>query len=118
MTNILLLITYFVLTCSGLTFMKLGTTSPLKISFEGGLSFSIGFVSLAGYVLYLCSFLLFTKLVTMFDLSYIMPLSTGVVQIVSVIIAMSIFHEQLRPVHIAGIVLVIAGVVAMNLQRT
>ncbi len=62
------------------------------------------------------SFLLFTQLVTMFDLSYIVPITTGIVQVASLIAAVKIFKEDLSINGIIGIVMVISGIVLMNLK--
>ena len=72
----ILIVLYLFLTISGLILMKKGG-NPGSIAFESGnMNFGISLISLAGFVCYLGSFLLFTRLVVMFDLSYIMPLAT------------------------------------------
>ena len=118
MGDIIFMGMYFVFTCTGLALMRQGALAggSLEISFNGGFSFSIGFISLLGYISYLVSFLMFTRLVSMFPLSFVMPVVTGIVQVLSVIIAFAIFKEEMRIINIIGIVLVIAGIVAINLK--
>ena len=116
MYNIILLVVYFVLTCSGLTFMKLGEAAPLKVGLSQGFTFSVGFKSLLGYILYIGSFLVYTKLITLFDISYLIPVTMGIVQILTVIIAITIIGEPLRATTIIGVGLVVAGITVMNLK--
>ena len=71
-----------------------------------------------GFICYLASFLLFTRIVTKFDLSYIMPICTGVVQIVTLIAAKLIFKEIITTQGLVGAVLVILGIVIMNFPQT
>ena len=81
---------------------------------EGSINFGMSLVSLAGFVCYLGSFLLFTRMVVMFDLSYIMPLITGIVQILTLVASKFIFKEEISINGIIGISLVIVGIVIMN----
>ena len=95
-------------------FIKKGG-NPGKITVnkkEIGLSMSP--TSAIGFLCYLCSFLLFTKIVVMFDLSYIMPIVTGIIQIITLIIAKILFKEKLTNKSIMGASLVIVGIFLMN----
>ena len=116
MFNTIFFLLYFFFTCAGLTFMKLGADSPIRIGLSPEISFAVGYKSLIGYIFYICSFFMFTWIVQKFELSYVMPVATGIVQVLSVIIAVLIFKENLRPATMIGIGLVIAGIVAMNLK--
>ena len=69
-------IIYILFTTLGLVFMKLGQNNPLTISFKNGVMMKIGFVSLLGFLFYICSFLLWQKLLVSFDLSFIVPIAT------------------------------------------
>lgn len=118
MMKIILVIIYLILTISGLVLMKKGGNSG-TISFNNGdANFAINLISLAGLFCYLCSFLLFTKIVVMFDLSYIMPICTGIVQICTLIASKIVFKENISVYGIIGASLVIVGIVVMNLKKT
>lgn len=105
---------YLILTVSGLILMKKGG-NPGSIAVEGGnFNFGISLISLAGFVCYLCSFLLFTRLVVMFDLSYIMPLTTGIVQILTLVSSYLIFKEDFSLRAVIGASIVIIGIIVMN----
>ncbi len=112
--QIILIIIYLILTLSGLILMKKGG-NPGSLAFENGtMNFGISLISLAGFVCYLGSFLLFTRLVVMFDLSYIMPISTGIVQILTLVASKVIFNENISVQGIIGASLVIIGIIVMN----
>ena len=109
---------YLVLTLSGLIFMKLGGNSGSLALNEGTINFSINWISAIGFVCYLGSFLLFTKLVIMFDLSYIMPLVTGVVQIATLVASKVVFKELITTQGLIGAIIIIVGIIVMNLPQT
>ncbi len=112
----ILVIIYLILTLSGLFFIKKGG-NPGKLKLQKKeMSFSINLISAIGLLSYLCSFLLFTKIVVMFDLSYIMPIVTGIVQVMTLIIANVFFKESISKKGIIGASLVILGIIIMNFK--
>ena len=109
-----LIFIYVILSLSGLTLMKKGG-NPGKININRkDINLSMSPVSALGLVCYLCSFLLFTKIVVMFDLSYIMPIVTGVIQVLTLVLANIIFKEKINKLSIMGASLVIIGILLMN----
>lgn len=108
---------YLVLTVSGLILMKKGGNSGTFSMNNGDIGFSINGISAMGFVCYICSFLLFTRLVIMFDLSYIMPLSTGIVQILTLIASKVVFKENISTQGIIGACIIIAGIIIMNYKK-
>jgi multidrug transporter EmrE-like cation transporter len=108
---------YLVLTLSGLIFMKLGGNSGTISLNQGTIGFSINWISLIGFICYICSFLLFTRIVIMFDLSYIMPICTGIVQIATLIASKLVFKETIGMQGIIGASIVIIGIIIMNLPK-
>lgn len=105
---------YLVLTIAGLVLMKLGGNPGTLALKAGSMEMSMSIVSAIGFVCYIGSFLLFTRMVVMFDLSYIFPLCTGIVQIVTLIAAVIIFKEEITIQTIIGVALIIIGIIAMN----
>lgn len=107
---------YLVLTILGLVFMKLGG-NPGTISFrDGSFAFSMSTVSAIGFVCYICSFLLFTRIVVLFDLSFIYPLTTGIVQIITLVASYFVFKEKISVTGLVGAALVIVGIIIMNIK--
>lgn len=115
--KVVLVIIYLFLTVSGLILMKKGGNAG-KISISAGeFNFSISLISCLGFLCYICSFLLYTRIVMMFEnLSYITPICTGLSQIMVIIASWLILKEQLTGLTIGGVALVIAGIVIMNLK--
>lgn len=96
--------------------MKLGGDS-LSLNFSGGVNLKVGFVTALGFFSYLCSFLLWQKLLTSFDLSYIVPLTTGISQIVILLIGMILFNESINLTGIIGVILTVIGVILIGLGK-
>ena len=70
--------------------------------------------SLVGYMCYGISFLLYTVIISKFELGYISPILSGVVQIVTLIVAFFVFKEQFSLNAGIGAAMIIAGVIIMN----
>ena len=115
--KIILVIIYLLLSVSGLVLMKLGGNSGTLAMKEGTITFGINWISAIGFVCYICSFLLFTKIVIMFDLSYIMPLVTGIVQILTLVASYVVFKENISMQGIIGATIIIAGIIIMNFKK-
>lgn len=115
--KIVLVVIYLILTISGLILMKKGGNSGTLSIANGNANFAINLISFAGLFCYLFSFLLFTKIVIMFDLSYIMPICTGIVQIMSLVASKIVFKENISIYGIIGASLVIIGIVVMNIKK-
>lgn len=112
----LLSIVYIIFTTGGITFMKLGGDS-LKLSFKDGFAFSMGWKTFLGFVLYLVSFLLWQKLIVKYDLSTMVPLMTGIVQIVILIIGYLVLHESISKMSLFGVFVIITGIIIMVLGK-
>lgn len=107
---------YIALTTGGLFCLKAGGDS-LALSFKDGISFKIGFITTLGFLLYVCSFLLWQKLLATYDLSYIVPLTTGIIQIIVLMIGYFAFKETVSITNVIGIVAVIIGVVLISIKK-
>ena len=101
---------YILLTTGGLFCFKLGGDS-LSISFK------VGFVTFLGLFLYIGSFLLWQKLLATYDLSYIVPLTTGIVQAIVLVMGYFIFKENVSFINLVGIILVIVGIVLISIKH-
>ena len=110
MIKYILTIIYIFFTTCGIYLMKLGGDSIL-LSFKDGITFKIGFITCLGFVSYLCSFLLWQKLLVSFDLTYIVPITTGICQVIILLLGTIAFKEQINVTGIIGIILVIIGII-------
>lgn len=109
---------YLICTTCGLVFMKLGGNPGTLAVNSGTVNFSIHWISAIGFITYLISFLLYTKIIVMFDLSYIVPICTGIVQILTLIASKIIFKEEISLAGVIGAVIVIIGIMIMNMPKT
>lgn len=114
--KIFLIFIYLVLTLSGLVLIKKGGNPGQIHARKKEISISMSVISALGFICYLCSFLLFTKIVLMFELSYIMPVVTGIVQVMTLVVARVFFKEKIDKVSIIGACMVITGIVIMNIK--
>ena len=108
---------YLLLSASGLILFKLGSEIGVAMSITNKIfSLKIGFVSLLGIVCYGCSFLIYLGLVSKLNLSYLVPVTTGIMYVIILVASAVIFKESISTHHIFGCVLVLAGVVLINLK--
>ncbi len=117
MKKYILVIFYIVLYIAGLVLLKFGGNTG-SLEFENdSFIFSMNLISLIGFISYILSFLLFTNIIVKFDLSYIMPISSGLVQVITLISGFVIFNEQIKVKGIIGAIIVILGIIIMNLKN-
>lgn len=65
-------------------------------------------------VMYITSFLIWTGIVARNELSFAVPFSSAIVNILSIILGILIFQEDLNMFKVIGIVLAMSGVMLMN----
>lgn len=108
-------IAYIFFTISGLILMKLGG-GQMNIAFKDGVfNMSLGIKLIFAFIMYGTSFLLWTGIVAKNDLGYIVPLTSAITNIITVIIGILIFSESINIYKIFGIVLATVGVILMNI---
>ncbi|MDD4706018.1 MAG: hypothetical protein PHS24_02235 [Bacilli bacterium] len=95
--------------------MKLGGDS-ISIGLKNVIYFKIGILTFLGFVFYMASFLLWQKLLVTFDLTYIIPLLTGIMQIVVLLIGYCIFKENINIYNIIGITVIGVGVLLIGIK--
>lgn len=108
----LLTVIYIFFTTSGITFMKLGGDS-LKLGLKDGFSLAMGWKTFVGFLFYIISFLLWQRLIVKYDLSIMVPIVTGIVQLVILLIGYIVFKEQFNVVSLIGAALIITGIIVM-----
>lgn len=116
--QIFMIILYAAISVTGLTLVKLGSGNPLSFSVGGtGFSVCIGWVTLLGVVLYIVSFLIYMTLVTKNTLTYLTPVSSAVVYILTTLVSLVVFRENMTPLQWIGWTLILVGVFLMNLHK-
>ena len=116
--RILMIILYLIFTVSGLILMKKGGNVGKITLTAGEFGFTISWISALGFICYIISFLLFTRIIMMFEnVSYISPICNGIAQVMIMIASWLILKERLTGLSIGGAALVIIGVVIMNIKK-
>lgn len=116
--NIILICVYITLTVSGLVLFKLGTSQNFSISLTAGnFSLNMNLKVIIGLFCYLCSFLLYMFLVSQFDLSYIVPITQGIIYVLIFLASINVFKESVTTTGIIGTILVIAGIILLNIKK-
>lgn len=116
MLKYILTAVYLFFTTSGIFLLKSGGDS-IHLSFVKGVEFKINYITLLGFACYAVSFVLWQKLLVTYDLSYIVPLTAGLTQIIILIIGAVVFHEQVNWVSVLGVFFIIAGVMMITYVR-
>lgn len=116
MANLILLF-YAVTSSVALVLLKLGGQSGPPVSvIDGKLIFNLGWYAISGIILYGLSFIVYTYLISKNDLGYIIPVSTALVYIGIFLASYFIFKETFTAFKIAGICLILGGVILLNLK--
>jgi len=108
----LLIAIYLVFTTGGITFMKLGGDS-LKLSLAGGFSLAMGWKTFIGFAMYLVSFLLWQRIVVKYNISMVVPIVNGIVQLAILVIGLVLFKEKLSTLSLIGALFIVSGIVLM-----
>jgi small multidrug resistance pump len=109
---------YVLATSTALIFLKLGTKSGATLHHvHGKLQLNLNFYTVSGIFLYGISFILYTYLISKYDLGYIIPLTTAFVYIAIFVASYFVFNEVFTALKIAAIALILLGLVLLNLDR-
>lgn len=109
---------YVLLSAGALTLIKIGAHSASVLAIDGGvLNLRIGLWMIIGLVLYIVSFLLSLSLISSFNLNYYYPISAGAIYLVVAVFAAVFLKEQMSLAQYAGMGLILAGVILMNLKK-
>lgn len=113
-----MLILYAIATSLALIFLKLGTKTGAPISYiDHKLVFNLGLYTISGIFLYGVSFLIYTYLISKYDLGYIIPIATALVYIAIFVASFIIFKETFTMLKIMGIGFILIGLVLLNLNK-
>lgn len=112
-----LFVCYVLLSTLGLLLIKLGGNGTMFALEPQTISMQIDFRYAIGLACYILSFLLFTVILSKRELSWIYPVSAGIINIVSVILGVAVLKETVSSTEIVGITLVIAGTILMSARR-
>lgn len=114
MTLVVLFAVYALLSAGGLVLFKLGGQGAgLRVD-GGGLSLQVGWKLIAGVLCYLCSFLLWLYIVSRTQLTFALPLSVGIVNVLVFLGSAKFLGEQITPLKIAGLAVIVVGLFLLS----
>lgn len=117
MSNFVLLFFYLIFSVSGIILVKIGGSNfSLNIS-KLDLKIQIGWLSLLGMACYIFSFLLWMIIIPRYNLSFIVPVSVGLVQLLVLFAAVFLLKEKVNFLNILGVLTIIVGIVLMNIKK-
>jgi multidrug transporter EmrE-like cation transporter len=114
----ILLAIYIALGLAGMTLIKAGGENNAVAFLDGKFNVTFTAKFIIGFIFYIASFLLFAFVISKFDISYYVPLSSGITMVLIAVIGLVVFKEHLTVTNIIGIMLIIAGSVVMSLKSS
>ena len=116
MLRILLVCVYMLLSVSGIVLIRAGSGRTALSLADGLFQLKLDAFTLGGMCCYVVSFLMFMYILSLYKLSYIVPITTGIVQVLILLAAVIVFREKITTVNLVGVLVVISGIVLMNIQ--
>lgn len=113
----ILFILYVLLTVSGLTLFKIGSTSNFFHLTLSQLEVHFSLLSLLGICCYGCSFILWLIIIKNQSLTFIFPIANGIITLITLVSGIFLLHETLYLPQLIGIILIIIGVLLINLFK-
>ena len=107
---------YILLSCSGLLFIKLGGSTTRLSLLGSSFNLVLDIKLVVGLCCYILSFVLFTYIIQKHDLSYIYPISAGLVNVLSVLMGVFVLKENVSIFGVIGALVVVIGIVLMNIK--
>jgi len=107
---------YLLLNATGLLLIKLGTETSTFAIENSIFNLQLSFRLICGFILYVFSFLLSVFLISRIKLTVFYPTSIGVLLVITSILGLLVFKENLGVAQIIGMVLILAGVIIINLN--
>ncbi len=115
----LIIALYVASTSLALIVLKLSSKLGAPVQFtENQLHFNINPLTVLGIGLYGTSFILYTYLISKFDLGYIIPLTTACVYALIFVASFVVFKEQFTILKIFGIIFILAGLTLLNIKSS
>lgn len=113
----ILLFLYAVLSVSGVVLFKIGSTVTLSIAVSRNVfSMQISWLSVLGLSCYVISFLMYMWMVSKNNISYLVPVASGIVYILTMLSSVLVLKEQVGKGQLLGISFILIGLLLMNLK--
>lgn len=116
--NWIYLVLYIIFSVSGSTLLKFGSSSTVKALFTLPLvNMNVSLYTFFGFIMYGLSFLFYTVLLSKFDLSFISPLTVGLVYVLLMITAFIFFKEEITVYKFIGSSMILLGVLMIVIKK-
>lgn len=114
----IILALYALFAVGGSTCFKLGSVNTLSIEATRNVfSIQISWLSLIGMLMYAISFILYLAMLSKMQLSFLTPVSVGIVYTLTMVVSVLIFHESITLWKFIGATLVLCGVLIMTIKH-
>lgn len=113
----LLLATYVICSALGMILIKGGGQAVGLNIDKIGFGIKCSWVFILGISLYMLSFILWTIILQKFPLTYISPISYGVLFVVTAILSYFILNETMNVTQVIGIIMIIGGTIIATIGR-
>ena len=110
--EIVLIILYVILSCSGLTFMKAADSSDIGLRIS---NVFLSWKSIVGLCSYGVSFLIYMFVISKTQISIMIPLLSAVNSIIILVIGIILFKESMNAGQSVGVCLVVIGAFVISL---
>lgn len=118
MRRIILILLYAITSVSALVFLKFASKNGPPFQFlDNKFHFNLSLFTALGIFLFGISFILYTYLISKYDLGYIIPLLTALVYILIFIASYFFFQEAITIVKICGVILILGGITMLSLGK-
>lgn len=111
MMNVILIILYVIFAVGGSTLIKYGAITKAVALFTVPIvNVGLTLASFFGIIFYGLSFILYIILLSRFDLSFISPVTVGLVYVLLMLTAAFVFQESFTLLKITGCAIILAGI--------
>jgi small multidrug resistance pump len=116
--NAILIICYVLFAVGGSTLIKYGGLSKIASLITLPIvNINISFISLLGIVCYGLSFAVYILLLNKLDLSFLSPITIGIVYVLLMITAALVFNESFTIIKIIGCSLILGGIMLVLVTK-
>jgi len=91
----MLVVVYFMVSITGLVLVKQGSAENSFSAARKSIHITFSPITLLGFVCYFSGFILWVSIIQLYDVSYIVPFSTGVITLLLFVSGIAFFKEKL-----------------------
>lgn len=108
---------YILVSATGLVLIKSGGEKLILSINSGIFNIQISTRMLLGMLFYICSFFMFIYIMPKFKLTYIYPITAGILYIIIAFAGIFVLKETINRWQYIGMAFILLGVIAMNINK-